>query len=155
MQPNLGRFPGEIELTFFRIVQEALANVHRHSGSSNVTIALSRDGDSATLEVRDHGAGLPPEVLDAVSAPAKGSAHVGVGIAGMRERVRQLRGRMDISSDADGTIVRAVLPTSEPEAIPVASCCGPECGCPVCGPGENRAAAQCNPVPRFLTRDAA
>jgi len=132
IQPNLGRLPREIELTFFRIVQEALANVHRHSGSPTVTIVLSRDGDSATLEVRDQGSGMPGIAADAVRGATSPSAPIGVGVVGMRERVRQLSGRLDISSDGGGTAVRAVLPLAEPPVPERARCCGPECQCPYC-----------------------
>ena len=111
IQPGLGRLPSEVELTLFRIVQEALANVHRHSGSATVAISLRRGADTAVLEVRDHGSGLPQAVIDAV-AGSNASAPVGVGIAGMRERVRQLKGRMEMSSDRDGTTLRTTLPVT-------------------------------------------
>jgi signal transduction histidine kinase len=113
IQRDLGRLPCEIELTFFRIAQEALANVHRHSGSRTVTVTLARTGDCATLEIADQGSGLPPDVLDAVASATTTAAPIGVGIAGMRERVRQLKGRMDVSSSSHGTTIRTVLPLAE------------------------------------------
>jgi len=109
IQANLGRLPCEAELTLFRIVQEALANVHRHSGSATVAIHLSRTEDSVILEVRDHGSGLPEGVLEAATN-SSATAPMGVGIAGMRERVRQLHGRMEIASELHGTTLRTVLP---------------------------------------------
>jgi signal transduction histidine kinase len=108
IQPDLGRLPSEIELTLFRIVQEALANVHRHSGSPSVSIALSRTADAATLVVGDRGRGLPRAILEAVMGEA--SAPIGVGMAGMRGRVNQLSGVLDIASNRQGTTIRAVLP---------------------------------------------
>lgn len=106
--------PGEIELTLFRTVQEALANVHRHSGSPSVAIALVRSAHDVTLEICDKGQGLPQVVLDAVMGANQPSAPIGVGIAGMRERVHQLKGRMEISSSKGGTTIRTVLPVTEP-----------------------------------------
>jgi signal transduction histidine kinase len=134
---NLGRFPREVELTLFRIVQEALGNVHRHSGSSTVEIALSRTDVEATLDVRDHGTGLPQGVLQAVTGATATAASIGVGIAGMRERVRQLRGRMEVDSGERGTMLRTVLPLTDVGAFEPVSCCGTQCGCPVCGPNSS------------------
>jgi signal transduction histidine kinase len=108
VQADLGRLPHEIELTLFRIAQEALANVHRHSGSLSVSIALSRTADSATLVVGDRGSGMPPAVLEDVMGTV--TAPIGVGIAGMRGRVNQLHGALDITSGDQGTTIRAVLP---------------------------------------------
>ncbi len=108
--PDLGRLPADLELTLFRIVQEALGNVHRHSGSPAVAISLTRDGECLTLEISDHGSGLPSAVLEALNRTTVSTAQVGVGIAGMRERVRQLHGRMEVASDASGTTIRTVLP---------------------------------------------
>ena len=83
VQPDLGRFPHELELTLFRIVQEALTNIHRHSGSPTADITVFRDAHRVTLQITDHGRGIPPGTLE----PAGNArAIVGVGIAGMRER---------------------------------------------------------------------
>jgi signal transduction histidine kinase len=102
--PDLGRMPETVELTVYRIVQEALANVRRHSGSASASITLFRDPASLTLEIADRGSGFrlaleEPEVPE-----------LGVGIAGMRERVRQLGGQIAIRSDDGGTLVRVELP---------------------------------------------
>jgi signal transduction histidine kinase len=130
VQPDLGRLPCEVELTLFRIVQEALANVHRHSGSPSVAIALSRDARDVTLEIRDRGKGVPQSVVDTVMGATEASAPIGVGIAGMRERVRQLQGEMEISGTEAGTTIRAVLPVSEATGARTPAATIP---CDVCG----------------------
>ena len=97
--PNdFGRLPQDLELAVFRIVQEALTNIHRHSGSKTATIRLSRRGDGVLLDIQDHGQGIPTEKLAAIKA-----RRTGVGIAGMRERVRQCNGEMDIQSNSTGS----------------------------------------------------
>jgi PAS domain S-box-containing protein len=101
------RFPQPLETTLFRIVQECLTNIHRHSGSSTAAIRLQADREKLTLEVSDQGHGMAATELDRCN----GSSRVlGVGIAGMRERVRQLGGRLVIDSSPRGTVVRAILP---------------------------------------------
>jgi PAS domain S-box-containing protein len=101
---HLLRFPEQVETTVFRIVQEALTNVHRYSGSRTVTIRLNREEANLVVAVIDQGAGLQQPALGQISM-------IGVGIAGMRERVKQLDGRLDIESVAgQGTTVRAVIP---------------------------------------------
>ena len=102
---SFGRLPEDLELAVFRIVQEALTNVHRHSGSKTATIRLSRDEGRVMLEIQDYGDGIPAEKLAAIKAQ-----RTGVGIAGMRERVRHLRGEMDIQSNASGALVSVILP---------------------------------------------
>ena len=100
--PELGRLSREVETTIFRIVQEALTNIHRHSGSRTATVRLNRDAEHVCVEIEDQGKGLP-----------QGAARKrpGVGIQGMRERVRQLGGSLDLASEPGmGTIVRATLP---------------------------------------------
>ena len=100
------RCPEEIETTLFRVVQEGLANVHRHSGSTSASVQLVRSGDNIELTIADRGRGLPAGLqLDTAE-----ETRVGVGIAGMRQRVRQLGGRLKITSGPDGATVRAVLP---------------------------------------------
>jgi signal transduction histidine kinase len=107
VQPGLGRLPLELELTLFRVVQEALTNVHRHSGSSTVDIDVARGANAITLQIVDHGRGMPPGTVELIR---NGRAIVGVGIAGMRERVRQLGGSLEIESNHNGTLIRAILP---------------------------------------------
>jgi two-component system NarL family sensor kinase len=101
------RLPQEVETTLFRIVQEGLSNIHRHSGSETAFIRLHSSLDSVDLEVVDHGRGLPPGTLEYDVASA---SRIGVGIAGMRERARQLGGRLAIASGETGTTLHIVLP---------------------------------------------
>jgi two-component system NarL family sensor kinase len=111
---GFGRYPQEIETTVFRVVQEALTNVHRYSGSRTVTILLVHETGRLRTEVRDEGCGLP------LPAPAVSrGAPLGVGIAGMRERVNQLDGEFEVeSSPGRGTTVRAILPIPARPAAP-------------------------------------
>jgi PAS domain S-box-containing protein len=98
---NLGRLPEITELALFRILQESLTNVHRHSGSSRVHIRLVREKQQVTLTVTDFGSGMPAQTLEAFHR--KGAN--GVGLAGMRERVNDLGGHFEIKSNPDGTVV--------------------------------------------------
>jgi PAS domain S-box-containing protein len=100
------RFPQDVETTLFRVVQEALINVHRHANSATGDIRLSADVQALTLEIADQGAGISEEVL----AHVRSGGAVGVGLAGMRQRLEQLGGTLDIASDTQGTIIRAQLP---------------------------------------------
>jgi PAS domain S-box-containing protein len=114
VDPDLGRFSQQIETTVFRIVQEALTNVHRYSGSQTVTIRVARQERQVLVEVSDQGCGLHS------IAPGR-NARLGVGIAGMRERVKQLDGIFEMESrPGHGTTVRAVLPfvPQEPQRNP-------------------------------------
>ena len=104
IQPDLGRLPRDVELTLFRIAQEALTNIHHHSGSRTAFLTLLRDASSAILEIKDEGRGFSPGALESIDG------RLGVGITGMRERVRQLGGHLEIASDHRGTAIRAVLP---------------------------------------------
>jgi PAS domain S-box-containing protein len=97
---ELERMPVEVETALFRVVQESLHNVHRHSGSATVEIRLYRHEKELVLEVRDHGGGLPADTGDVF----------GVGIAGMRERLLQLGGTLVIESNQPGAAVIARLP---------------------------------------------
>ena len=106
------RLPRSIELALFRILQESLTNVHRHSNAHTVTIDVICSGDKAFLTVRDDGNGIPAEVLKRFRA---GMA-AGVGLAGMRERVAELNGEMQIESNTQGTTIRASLPTDKCES---------------------------------------
>lgn len=111
---NFGRLPADLELTIFRIVQEGLTNIHRHSGSKTATIRLSRGADSVLLRIEDHGKGISPEKLVAIRAQ-----RTGVGITGMRERVRHLKGDMDIQSNGTGATISVTFPVpATPTSIP-------------------------------------
>lgn len=101
---SFGRLPDEMELAIFRIVQECLTNIHRHSGSKVARIRLSRTADSVTLEIQDQGKGIAPEKLNGIRARS------GVGITGMRERVLHFHGTMQIYSNSKGTKISVSLP---------------------------------------------
>jgi PAS domain S-box-containing protein len=117
------RLPEEVETAFFRVVQEALTNVHRHSGSNTARIRLlqeraSSTGESlVTLEIADDGRGMARENEDAAFSGGKpGSVArpvLGVGLAGMRERVAQLGGRLEVRLSTHGTRVCAIVPLDE------------------------------------------
>jgi signal transduction histidine kinase len=102
MPANMARLPQAVELVLFRVLQESLTNIHRHAGSTRARIRLHVAADRAALSVEDDGKGF---------GPANGQPHKsGVGIAGMRERVRELGGEFRISSTAQGTKVEALVP---------------------------------------------
>ncbi len=104
LAPDLGRLKPEIEMTLFRVTQEALSNVHRHSGSSTAALRMFRENDQIVLEVADQGRGMPPRSVG--SAP-----EFTVGISGMKERVEDLGGTFNIESvPGEGCTVRAALP---------------------------------------------
>ncbi len=109
---ELGRLPSDLELTLFRIVQECLTNINRHSGSPTARIQVASENGAIVLEVRDQGRGVHPGSAGRLT-PANGQ--LGVGIAGMHERVRQLGGTLRIDSSASGTTVRATLPLTREE----------------------------------------
>jgi signal transduction histidine kinase len=104
---ELDRLPELTELNLFRILQESLTNVHRHSGSSSVEIHLKTTDGYATLTVRDFGRGMPAELLDGFD---RRRTRFGVGLSGMRERVNDLGGKLDIRSDQHGTTIIATVP---------------------------------------------
>jgi signal transduction histidine kinase len=110
ISPDLGRLGADTETTLFRIVQEGLANVHRHSGARRVAIRLERREREVILEVADDGRGFPEHVLAAGQA---GLAKLGVGILGMRERASQLGGKLMIESGPGGARIRATLALEE------------------------------------------
>ena len=98
LDPAVGRLPGELETAVFRIVQECLTNIHRHSESKSASIAITRDMNKIKLEIQDRGRGMPMP-----------TPRAGVGIQGMRERARQLGGALEIQSASDGTRVTATF----------------------------------------------
>jgi two-component system NarL family sensor kinase len=101
------RLPKKVELALFRVLQESLTNVHRHSGASDASIKFLHEGDAVILEIRDSGKGIPEERLRLLHGV---TAKTGVGLAGMRERLQELNGRLDIESDGRGTRMRATVP---------------------------------------------
>jgi signal transduction histidine kinase len=108
---NFDRLPKDLETAIFRVVQECLTNVHRHSGSPVAKIRLSRSADDVQLEVRDKGKGIPPEKLSEMAS----TGAPGVGIRGMRERIHQLGGSLEINSagSGKGTVVLVTLPVAK------------------------------------------
>ena len=121
---GFGRLPQEHETTLFRIVQECLVNIERHSNSRWARIHMTREADSVSLEVEDRGQGMPSEWKPGPQEVQE----LGVGIAGMRERVKQLRGVFEIESAAGrGTTVRAVLPVPSQLVAPGGSGGGTAC----------------------------
>jgi PAS domain S-box-containing protein len=112
LPPNFGRLPDEVEIALFRALQEALTNVHKHSGSSVVNILFALDPDHARLEIQDNGSGMSRPTLQHL---LEGVAETGIGIAGMRERARELGGTLEIDSNSTGTRLRLTLPRSNPE----------------------------------------
>jgi signal transduction histidine kinase len=109
MPGDLGRFPDAVELTLFRVLQEALTNVHRHSGASEASVVILKEAGQVTLEIKDNGRGIPEESLARFDATGSG---MGVGLAGIRERAGELGGSLRISSGSGGTIVRVILPVT-------------------------------------------
>jgi signal transduction histidine kinase len=105
------RFPADIELALFRIVQEALTNTHRHSGSKKGLIRINQNDGEIQLEVQDLGKGIPSEKLREIR-----SGGAGVGFRRMRERVHQLHGRFNVESDSSETRVSVVLPRPDEES---------------------------------------
>jgi signal transduction histidine kinase len=115
MPEDLGRLPSSLELALFRVLQESLTNVHRHSTSRRADVSLRLSEDRVVLRVRDYGKGIPPDILDRFR---RNGAHGGVGLAGMRERIHELGGRLEMESDSHGTQVMASLPRLEQRISP-------------------------------------
>jgi len=109
-----GRLHKDSELALFRVLQEALTNVHRHSNARRVRVDLSCKNGVATVQVTDNGHGIPPGLLRRFRDGHGG----GIGLAGMRERLADLRGRLYVESDSSGTTIRAT--------VPVDSCLSPQ-----------------------------
>ena len=111
MPENIQRLPREVETTLFRIVQESLTNVHRHAASPTAQVRLALEPEAIRLEVADQGRGMTPRETNGTPDLEH---ELGVGIAGMKERVRQLGGQLELDSTATGVTVRALLPRSQP-----------------------------------------
>jgi PAS domain S-box-containing protein len=109
LETGFGRANPDLEIAIFRIVQECLTNVHRHSGSSKAMIRLRRSNGSILLEIQDDGKGIAAEKKSLIL----GSGPVGVGLRGMRERVLQLGGSLEIESENTGTTVQAIFPVAK------------------------------------------
>ena len=104
------RLPSTIEIALFRVLQESLTNVHRHAGTSEVDVSFRREPQTRILEVRDYGRGIPKRLMTRLGTPVRDS---GVGLAGMRERLNELRGGLEIEQADPGTRVRAIVPVED------------------------------------------
>jgi signal transduction histidine kinase len=105
---DFGRLPAEMETAIFRVVQECLTNIHRHSGSDIAKIHVRHRADQVVVKIQDKGKGIPPEKQEEMAS----TGTPGVGVRGMRERLRQLGGTLDIESNDGGTVVTVQLPVA-------------------------------------------
>jgi signal transduction histidine kinase len=105
------RLSRDAELVLFRVLQESLTNVQRHSGSPTADIRISHTDNAVTMHVRDRGKGMPGQILEQGSQDWMGS--LGVGLRGMSERLRQLGGTLHVLSNDSGTEVRATVPLQD------------------------------------------
>src|SRR5579864_4527870 len=103
------RLPTPVETMLFRVVQEALTNIHKHSGSSTAEVFLRTNSGDVVLEVNDHGRGMPKELLECAGNRA---SVAGVGLAGMRERVCEIGGDFHVQSGPQGTSIRVSIPVA-------------------------------------------
>jgi signal transduction histidine kinase len=108
---EVGRLPGDIETALFRVVQESLTNISRHSGSTTAAVSLERDANDVVLRVTDHGHGMSKLAL----SEENGHGSLGVGIPGMRHRLRQFGGVLQLESNDRGTVVTARVPAANCE----------------------------------------
>ena len=111
---NIAGLSKEMELSVFRVVQECLTNIHRHAGSPTAAIRIAQDEACLRVEIEDAGKGIPPEKQSSFKA----SGRTGVGLRGMRERLRLLGGSLHIESNDRGTRVTAVLPVARVVTAP-------------------------------------
>jgi signal transduction histidine kinase len=123
MPDDLGRLPRDFELGLFRILQESLTNIHRHSKSAKAEVRLQSLPGELILQVKDYGSGIPQDLLKRFRT--KGAAF-GIGLSGMRERVRELHGHLDIQSSPTGTLISVKLPLAaaggqQPPAVSMSS----------------------------------
>lgn len=100
------RLPSNTEILLFRVLQESLTNIHRHSGSNRAKVRAGIDGEAVSMEIRDYGHGISQELLHNFKISGNG---VGVGLAGIRERLREVDGTLDLTSTPNGTILRVSL----------------------------------------------
>jgi PAS domain S-box-containing protein len=107
---EIGRMPAEIEIALFRIVQESLTNIRRHSGSNSAKIRLEKDKYQIILQIRDEGSGMLPKTASTEPDEAES---LGVGLPGMRHRLHQLGGVLLIESSVRGVVVTAIVPISD------------------------------------------
>ena len=108
--PDFARLPEAVEMALFRVVQESLGNILRHARTLAARIRLVADAEQVTLEIRDSGVGMSAKTLRAINAQLSSP---GVGIVGMRERLRLVGGLLEIKSNIRGTTVRAIVPRTQ------------------------------------------
>jgi PAS domain S-box-containing protein len=111
---DFGRLPADLELTIFRVVQECLTNIHRHAESRTACIRVAREKANVRIEIQDEGKGISPERLAEIQTQG-----CGVGIGGIRERLRRFHGEMKIESDSSGTTVSANIPIMDEALDPL------------------------------------
>jgi PAS domain S-box-containing protein len=117
LPPDMPRLSEAVEIALFRVLQESLTNVHRHSQAASAEIKVENDAEQITIEVMDHGHGMPDRVLQQLNGDG---IKLGVGLAGMRERVHELGGNFEVTSDQGGTVIRASVPLAGREESPTA-----------------------------------
>jgi signal transduction histidine kinase len=113
IEKSIGRLPREIEIALFRVLQESLTNVYRHAAARSVDIGIAGENGVVVLTVADDGKGIPADVVlrfDSGAAP-------GIGLAGMRERLAEFGGRMNVHSSSAGSVVEVTIPTRLPTSI--------------------------------------
>lgn len=113
LQEPPSRLPPAMEIALFRVLQESLTNIHRHAKSNSVQILFEVRAEQAALAVNDDGGGVPADVL----ARFQSSGTSGVGLAGMRERIRELGGKFEVASNGKGTRVKVTVPLAQAQAL--------------------------------------
>jgi PAS domain S-box-containing protein len=108
--PELPRLDHDVEIVLFRVLQEGLTNVHRHSGASVVEVTVQLDAEHVQLEIRDNGNGIPAERLQKLRDDPSST---GVGLAGMQERARELGGEVRLHSSSEGTTIAVAIPIAQ------------------------------------------
>jgi len=117
IQDGAARLPEATELVLFRVLQESLTNVHRHSGAKRADVSLQTTGNQVILRVRDYGNGMPAAVAQSLREDGSGG---GVGLAGMAERIREIGGKLEINSSESGTEIVVRVPVRTRPMQPVA-----------------------------------
>jgi signal transduction histidine kinase len=112
LMEDIGRLPTAVETALFRVVQESLTNVHRHSGSSTAIICVTRDQDTVVIRIGDEGRGFAPQLMMSTHLPDRSA---GVGLLGMSQRLKELGGQLEIESSSKGTTITARIAISENE----------------------------------------
>ncbi len=112
IEPHLAQLPSALETALYRVVQESLTNIYRHSGSTTASVRLVSDVENIVLEVADQGHGVHPDKLQLC---ANGKTVFGMGIASMKERIRQFGGQLTLRTSNQGTTVTAKLPVEAGE----------------------------------------